>query len=70
MRRRVLTLCLAAALSTFGLLGFQAAPAAACAEIDPAIGCIGPCARPLQGSPTCPADTEPGKGGNGGGGHP
>jgi hypothetical protein len=53
--RRLAVLLVSAAVSTFGLVA--AAPSAnACAEWDPAIGCIGPCARPLQGSPTCPGE--------------
>ncbi|MFP5298829.1 MAG: hypothetical protein ACLGHL_07575 [Actinomycetota bacterium] len=68
MRRKLAVLVLSTALGSFGLLGFSA-PAQACAEIDPAIGCIGPCARPLQGSPTCPTSDDGGKG-NGNGGRP
>ena len=69
MRRRIAVLLLSSALATFGLVGVPATPAQSCAEIDPAIGCIGPCARPLQGSPTCPAEDGGGKG-NGNGGRP
>ena len=65
MRRRLTVLILSASLSTFGLVGFAAPAAHACAEPDPRIGCLGPCARPLQGSPTCP--TPDGGGGNGNG---
>ena len=71
MRRRIIVLALSAAISSFGMVGF-AAPAQACAEPDPAIGCIGPCARPLQGGPTCQSTggTGGGNGGGNGGGKP
>ena len=65
MRRRIIVLALSAAISSFGMVGF-ATPAHSCAEPDPTIGCVGPCARPLQGGPTCPNDGGTG-GGNGGG---
>jgi hypothetical protein len=62
LRRRMAVLALSAAVSSFGFVAVPAGPAQACAEIDPAIGCIGPCARPLQGSPTCPTPTGDGNG--------
>jgi hypothetical protein len=61
VKKRMVVLVLSLATSSFGLVGFAAPAAHACAEIDPAIGCIGPCARPLQGSPTCPTEDD-GKG--------
>lgn len=60
--RRAAVLAVSFAISTFGLIGSGAPAAHACAELDPAIGCIGRCARPLQGSPTCPTDDGGGKG--------
>ena len=65
MRKKLAIMFLTTALSSFGLIGVPVTPAAACAEPDPTIGCIGPCARPLQGSPTCPQT-----GGGGGKGKP
>ena len=61
MRKKVIVVLFSAALSSFGVVAMPTS-AQACAEIDPAIGCIGPCARPLQGSPTCPNDAGDGKG--------
>jgi hypothetical protein len=62
MRKRMAAILVATAISSFGLVGVST-PAHACAEPDPTIGCIGLCARPLQGSPTCPpADEDPGNG--------
>ena len=56
MRKKLAIVILTTALSSFGLIGLPVTPAGACAEIDPTVGCIGPCARPLQGSSTCPQD--------------
>lgn len=67
MRKRITILLLSAAISTFGFIGISATPAHACAEPDPFIGCLGPCARPLQGSPTCPTPDDGGGNGNGNG---
>jgi hypothetical protein len=65
LRKKIAVLALSAAVSSFGFIG-AAPPAQACAEFDPTIGCIGACARPLQGSPTCPTPTDDGNGkGNG-----
>jgi hypothetical protein len=66
LRRKAAILIASLVISTANLVVF-APPSYACAEPDPAIGCIGPCARPLQGSATCPNDGGEQGGGNGGG---
>ena len=69
MRRKIAVVIGALVLSTINAAAF-APPTYACAEPDPRIGCIGPCARPLQGSPTCPNEDNDGKGGKGNGQRP
>jgi hypothetical protein len=65
LRRKAAILVASLVISTANLVVFVP-PSYACAEPDPTIGCIGPCARPLQGSATCPTP-EGGGNGNGGG---
>jgi hypothetical protein len=65
LRRKAALLITSLVISTANLVVFVP-PTYACAEPDPTIGCIGPCARPLQGSPTCPTSGGD-EGGNGGG---
>ncbi|MGH2806584.1 MAG: hypothetical protein ACRDKT_04840 [Actinomycetota bacterium] len=66
MRRKAALLVTSLLISTANLVVF-APPSYACAEPDPTIGCIGLCARPLQGSVTCPNDEGGNGNGNGGG---
>ena len=66
MRRKAAILIASLVISSANLVVF-APPAHSCAEPDPTIGCIGPCARPLQGGPTCPTPDGGGGGGNGNG---